>query len=221
MKNQPHPNCNLFLRFVRETYFFTLAVLLIFLQFSCATGYKNVAPDTEGGHFYQEFTLDSISYGYDVDLFKTQAKKRYVKKAERQGVDIIGFKITNHSAVDTLRPIRDLRFYIGEKVVKPLTTKETQKLVKQGEVAHFAWYLIALPIPSVIDVVGPFVQVPIALIIANYNLFRSGSENRRFMGNLKDNEVMYKNIPPGETIYGMVSFKDLPEGQLEFRKIKR
>jgi hypothetical protein len=177
--------------------------IVVVSSFSCATSYKKVDPSIST--VYNLVSLDSVDYGFDENHFKAYGKKRYAKKAERKNLSMVAFKITNNQT-DTLLPIRDLNFLHGGSIIKPLSSRQTQKEIKQPELIHFGWYLLALPFPAVIDAIGPFTQLPIALIAGNYNLFRAGAANRKLMENLQRDDIMYRQIPPGETSYGFICY---------------
>jgi hypothetical protein len=180
-----------------------LITIVILASFSCATSYKKVDPSSS--NLYNLVDLDSIEYGFDENHFKAYGKKRYYKKAVRKNLSMVAFKITNNQT-DTLLLIRDLNFLNNGTIVKPLSSRQAQKEIKQPELIHFGWYLLALPFPAVIDAVGPFTQLPIALIAGNYNLFRAGAANRKLMENLRRDDIMYRQIPPGETSYGFICY---------------
>jgi hypothetical protein len=182
---------------------YILIAVIIVSTFSCATPYKKVDPSTST--LYKLVSLDSIDYGFDENHFKAYGKKRYAKKTARKNLSMVAFKIKNHQT-DTLIPIRDLNFLLGGANMKPLSSRQAQKEIKQPEIIHFGWYLLAMPFPFIVDGIGPFTQVPIALVAANYNLFRAGAANRKLMENLRRDDIMYRPIAPGETSYGFICF---------------
>lgn len=198
---------------------YILMALVAMLSFSCATTYRAVDP--QKSNYYTEMEIDSIKYGFDKETFQLQAKKRYAKKARKKDVSIVGFYVENNTA-DTLLPIRDLTFQHGGKNIKPMPLKEAHVAVSQGEILHFLWYAIAIPIPAVVDAIGsPFIQAPVALITGNYNMFMAGAANRKFRENLQRDNIVYRKIPPGESMYGLVSFNQTIISDLTIQRAKK
>jgi len=184
-------------------------VIILFMVSSCAMYYRPIAPERLNYNIRDKYDDIEISYRYDV--LKERGNKKMAKKELNGDVKIIALKITNNS--DSVIKIgEDAEFYSGITPIYPLDPNVIKNNVKQS-VFGYSFYFLGVLGGTTFSVNGNVVsQFPYNKIlfsaIAIGNMLVANKANNDLLKELVTYDIMYKEIKPGETVYGIIGIKD-------------
>ncbi len=196
--------------------FCKLVIPVIFgvLFCGCATTYSGLYPKSL--KYTQHSSTDSarVNLYYKFDVLMDRGNKRYSRKEDRAHIDIVAVKVVNN----TDKPLKlgeNMSFYIGERKIIPLTNGQVIPRFRQGVFGYILYSPIVLTTSS-----GPGGSsvFPIGIPIAVGNMIAAGSANGNFKREFSANNLYSAVIPPGETVSGLVAFREIEYGRLELRK---
>jgi len=176
----------------------------------CAASYWRISPDIR--KYAAGDTTARITVMYKYDVLALAGNKRYVKKESKAGISVVALKITNHT--DSVLQTARMKFFFGNRQVVPLSAYSSSQMLRQGVLIYLLWALLTFSIyDNSYNSAGRAKEnptiIPIGLPIAAGNMIGAGAAN----GNLRKEFVLYdisdKTIRPGETIYGIISLKEL------------
>jgi len=182
-----------------------LLLLISVLLFSCASGYKEVSPNTQNYLSTVESSGVLLEYKYDVIT-----KKKYYKKEKKKGVNVAAIKITNNSGRDLL--VGESLLLVDSKGVNlQLSSKENTYDALRQQSGFYFLYLLLTPM-QVGASTNQYGEVengaPIGLAIGPGlslgNFFVARSANKKFKAELMEYDFHGKTIKNGETIYGII-----------------
>ena len=188
----------------------SLVLAFAVLLNSCAGGYKKINPKMS--YYASKSIENNILFEYKY----ASLEKKYRKKAEKNGINILSVKITNNTE-------KDITFGKDFKLVRDngndVFIIETEKLfrtVKQSP-ASYLWYLLLTPTQfytTSTNSNGYTEQTssfPIGIIIgpgiAGGNMLAASTANKKFKQDLLDYNLLGKKIKPGETVYGLLGIR--------------
>jgi hypothetical protein len=195
--------------------------LSIMLITSCASNYKLIKP--ESLEFHNQTTTDGIDFSYHYDVLNETHNKKYAKHEIKNQVRLVAVKITNHTGHD-INPMSDALFVINKMTVYPLDQKLARDQMKQG-VPIYLLYLLFSPITlntnsANADGTTNSNSFPAGLIIGPgltaANMIVAGSANKQFTDEL-DTYSLYKQLKNGQTMYGLVAFKDISADEITLK----
>ena len=172
---------------------------------SCASGYKEIMPDSQNYLSSEENSGVLLEYKYNV-----LKNKKYNKKENKKGVKVASLKITNKSGRDLIFG-KNLQLVNSKGVNLPLATnKDVYNVLKQKSGFYF-FYLLLTPmqIGGSANEYGEIEDgVPAGLVIgpglALGNFLMANSANKKFNKELTDFDLYGRTIKNGETIYGLI-----------------
>jgi hypothetical protein len=199
----------------------TCLLFILPMFMSCASSYKSLSPETL--EYHNQSTNDKIEFSYRYAVLSDSRNKRYAKHEIKNHLNLVAVKITNHTGHD-INPMTDAVFYINKKPVYPVDQLITERDIKQG-VPIYLLYLLMTPAQiytggSSTDGSSKPNSFPIGLIlgptITGFNMLIAGNANKHFREEL-ENYNLYRQMHDGETIYALVTFKDIGMDEMSFR----
>lgn len=181
----------------------TLLVLVSLFVSSCASFYKPIDP--------HNFNYDSmekgedLSYAHKKDILTITGNNKYAKQEDKQNISLISVKIQNNTT-NVISVKEDVKFLVNNAEVTPLDTYVVEQKIKQRNIALYALYGLMV---FYVEENGERTNYPIGIPIAIGNIAVAASSNGKFRDNFAAENIMNKEIQPGETVYGMVAFRDL------------
>lgn len=195
----------------------SLALTFILLFSSCAQGYYNINPTKIAYNASNNFDAIDISYRYDV--LSERGNNKIAKKEKKHDIKLLAVKITNNS--DKVINIgSNAAFFSGNSMIYPIDAISTKRYLKQSEASHLLYLLLtpltfsfngsdALPVGLIL---GP--------IITGGNMVVSGTANKNLYKELVEYDILNRDIEAGETVYGIVAFKNIGYTPLTVKFIK-
>ncbi len=183
-----------------------------FLISSCASTYSPLT--VEEVSLSKTVEGDQISYAYDLQAFSKRVNKRYTKKEENKNLSVVAFELTNNTG-DTLRPADDLVFRLNKNVLKTYNRQESFKLLKQNEIMHLLYFLIAIPAPTSLTTAQLVLKAGLGVVLANFSMIKASSANRKLKAELYEGDILTQKIPDGETARGIIVFQGRLFGDIE------
>jgi hypothetical protein len=187
------------------------AVLLAFIVLfgSCATTYKPVYPSRVN---YTTNNLEGgIAFSYKYDVLRENGNKKYAKKEVSKGLKIVAVRISNFTD-RTINVSNDLTFYLGNTPiipVDPLLAKNTLRQIVPSYLPYLLLTLLRLDVTAG----SSFNSYPIGLVLGPGltigNMAVAASANKNFQTELNDQSLFNKDIPKGETVYGLIGIRDV------------
>lgn len=189
----------------------SLVLAFAVLLNSCAGGYKKINPKMS--YYASKSIENNILFEYKY----ASLEKKYRKKAEKNGINILSVKITNNTEKDI---IFGKDFKLTRDNGNDVFIIETEKLfrtVKQSP-ASYLWYLLLAPVQfysgttttsnGYYTETKPANTFPIGLILApglaGGNMIAASSANKNFKNELMEFDIIGKTIKKGETVYGLI-----------------
>lgn len=196
-------------------YSFMLAIIILFS--GCAQSYYALNPSKIGYTVSNEFEDITLSYRYDI--LNEKGNKKISKKEKKNNVKVVAVKITNNTN-RVLNIGNNAAFFNGNSLIYPMDAMSAKNNIKQSVPSHLL-YLLLSPLTLSVNGSGP---VPIGLLlgpaISGGNMIVAGTANKNLYNELVKYDILYRDIQPNETVYGLVVFKNLDYAPLTIKLIK-
>ncbi len=173
---------------------------------SCASSYRAVNP--QNLHFPATVETDEISFSYRYNVIQESGNKKYAKKEDKKGVDLVAVKLTNH----TDQPISfrdDVELFAGDRHAYPLAPSMVYQQLKQNTPVYLLYLLLSFVQIYSVDESGEVSVFPIGLIlgpgITLINVATAGTANKQFKNELQKHNLLDRTIGPGETVHGIIA----------------
>ena len=132
---------------------------------------------------------------------------------------LVAVKVTNNT--DTIINIgRNALFFSGGSKIFPLDAISLKNNIKQSLPSQL-FYLLLSPLNLTLNNNDP---IPIGYLlgpaISGTNIVVAGKANKNFYKELQQNDILYRDIRVGETVYGLVGFQNLDYAPLTIKLIK-
>lgn len=195
----------------------SLMLAFIFLFGGCAQSYYALNPTKIA--YTASNNLEDITLNYRYDILGEKGNKKISKKERKHNVKLVAVKITNNT--DTVINIgNNAAFFSGNSITYPMDAIATKNSLKQSVPSHL-FYLLLSPLTLSVNGSNPF---PIGLIlgpaISGGNMLVAASANNNLYKNLVQYDILYRDIQPGETVFGLVGFRNLDYSPLTVKLIK-
>ena len=187
--------------------------LVILISLSCASRYNLINPRSLNYVGTSEDSGVILQYKYDV--LNSVRNKKYSKKEDKKGVQLVSVKVTNNSP-DPVSFIDDVKIYSGEKRILPMAPKLIHSQLKQNAAIYILYGLLWFTISNCEDGECDNIAIPIGLPIGIGNIAYAASANKRFLQELEAYNLLNKTIAPGETVYGLVGVESTGFDPLTF-----
>jgi hypothetical protein len=111
-------------------------------------------------------------------------------------------------------------FFSGGSKIFPLDAISLKNNIKQSLPSQL-FYLLLSPLNLTLNNNDP---IPIGYLlgpaISGTNIVVAGKANKNFYKELQQNDILYRDIRVGETVYGLVGFQNLDYAPLTIKLIK-
>jgi hypothetical protein len=189
----------------------------IFLFTGCAKSYYALNPTKIV--YTASNSLDEISLNYRYDILREKGNRKISKKEIKYNVKLVAVKVTNNT--DKIINIgKNAGFFNGSTMIFPMDAFSTRNVLKQSVPSHL-WYLLLTPLTFSFNGSKPY---PIGLILGPVlsagNMLAASSANNSFYKELVQYDILYRDIQPGETVFGLVGFSNLDYAPLTLKLIK-
>ncbi|MGK7392076.1 MAG: hypothetical protein ACNS60_17115 [Candidatus Cyclobacteriaceae bacterium M2_1C_046] len=181
-----------------------LFILILTSALSCASGYHPIQPKSVR---YNEgkTNTDNIGFEYQYNMLQIRGNKKYAKKEEKKGINVVALKITNYSSKELTYP-EDFEIMLKERPVHLLKPEEVKKELKQNVPIYLLYSLLWVTYSSCENNDCNVVPIPVGAGISLGNMLVAGSANKNFEEEIKEYDLNNKKIQPGETVYGLAGF---------------
>ena len=194
---------------------FCLFLLSVLLLGGCASQYRHVEPHSMKYHNKPYYLYNGeVEVTYRYNILEKAKNKKYARMEKRSGISLLAVRIANFGN-DTLFIPDDLLIEGRDNCVFPLEMNEAIEVFIQDN--------------PVMDEVGSLANVqvntgwgwvvPIAVSIPGLiNNSIEEKANERFIKEMEDYYLIYSNVPPGETVSGLIALPVAPNTPLDFSK---
>jgi hypothetical protein len=197
---------------------FCLLFLVIPFLMGCATQYRHIQPN------FMEYSaipdlLDSgnIEITYRYNVLRGASNEKYARMEEREGICLLAVRITNNGN-DTLFFPDDILIECRNSCVFPLEMDEAIDVFIQDHPAVLDELGGATADVVTINTSWGFI-IPLAASIPSLiNSSVEAKANDHFINEMLDYYLVYSNVPPGETVSGLLALPVEPNTPLTFMK---
>ena len=191
-----------------------LFLMLTAIILSCASSYKPIAPSTL--RYVNNTTSEDgqLEIGFKYEVLELRGNRKYAKREEKRGIDVVAVRITNNSE-------REIDFYEDVKIrsndseIIPLDPEVVGQSIRQGVAIYLLYGLITIQTYECsFGGCETTAVYPIGVPIAIGNMVVAGSANTNFKNEVKAYSLVDKRILPGQTVYGILGFRELEFGNL-------
>lgn len=185
----------------------------------CATSYNMIMPPMLS---YPDKTVsDSVSFYYRYNVLEESDNRKYARREQKSGVKILSVKVVNNSA-KTISFKNNLQLFDGSRLVLPKDNTLVYYDVKQS-VPSYLVYLILLPMHKItVNFGGPANVFPfgyvVAPLFATTNMIKAAHANNLFRFEMVKFNIINQDIPPGETVYGLICIESEDEIPLTLKR---
>lgn len=198
---------------------FPLGLLLGFILVTggCAQNYYAINPSKIS--YNASNLLEDISLYYRYDVLDARGNSKLARKEKRLKVKLVAVKVTNNTDT-TINIGRNALFFSGGSKIYPLDAISLKNNIKQSLPSQLL-YLLLSPLNLTLNNNDP---IPIGYFlgpaISGTNIVVAGKANKNFYKELEQNDILYRDIRVGETVYGLVGFQNLDYSPLTIKLIK-
>jgi hypothetical protein len=189
-------------------------VSMLLLISACATAYRPVPPASI--EMMTKGDDAGMEYAYLLDVLVYSRNKKYAKKEVKTGFRIVQLQITNQSD-DIIRVRDDVKMYIGGDEVKLVDIPMLHQQLKQKSLLYLLYGLIWINITTCNGGTCEDSLLPVGLAIAAFNIAFASDSNKRFERDLMYQNIIDKEIEPGQTVSGMLGFYSYSMGHLSLK----
>lgn len=181
----------------------TLLVTVVVLMNSCASGYKEINPQSINYSSRDESNYVKLEYKYNI-----LKNNKYQKKEKKNNLKLVALKITNNSTESVVFG-RDVKLTNQNGSELPILQNDVVYKSLKQKPGTYLWYLL-LSFFTYQEINNGVVTktIPVGLVagagIAGGNMIVSSSANDRFKTELSAYDLTGKTISPGKSIYGVV-----------------
>ena len=202
---------------MRKIIHFSLMLTFIFLLSGCAQSYY--ALDPTKSTYPASNNFEEITLNYRYDILSEKGNKKISKKERQNHIKLVAVKITNNT--DKVINIgSNAAFFSGNSMITPMDAMSIKNNLKQSVPSHLL-YLLLTPLTFSINESNP---LPVGLIlgpaISGGNMLVAGNANKKLNNELVQYDILNRDIQVGETVFGLVGFRNLDYIPLTIKQIK-
>jgi hypothetical protein len=184
---------------------FCLLIAVILLS-GCARPYRKINMSAIPFKEYREES--KIAYSVRQGVLYNMKNFFLAKREMKNNMSLMAFKIVNKSEL----PIRigDLSFSCGASVpITPMKMDEFYSVLKQKAALYWLYSLGVVVYPKPPKENRKFIPLPFGIVVAGVNFGIASSANKKLKTDLNLLDLSQKIIQPGDTIQGVLPFKDV------------
>ena len=199
-------------------YLFYFTFFCTILAFSnCATNYKTFKVSELS--FSATEIKDSVVFSFQDKILNKTRNYKFDRKAKDFGYRVVALKITN--LTDTvLRLHENYNFYLDSSEIVLLHPGIMKK-----KIGHFApgflLYLALTPLKIFLIYTNETRVIPVGFLlgplVALGNMAKGATASKELEKHLLENDLTFKSILKGETVYGIISFKNKSDKPVSLR----
>ncbi len=183
-----------------------IIVLVLFILSACAQSYQPINPHRL--NLTSSNGLENITLNYRYDVLMEKGNDKNAKKERANNVKLVAVRITNNTS-QVLNIGNNAAFYTGNTVIYPMDPISLSNALKQSVPSHLL-YLLFAPLTLSVNGSDPF---PIGLLLgpglSGGNMIAASKANKNLYSELKQYDIMFRDIKPGESVIGLVGFRDI------------
>ena len=207
------------IKYLKFALSFSFLIFLASLIFSCAGSYQAVIPPSE--QYNQGLSEDDqIEFYYRYNVLQENGNKKYAKKEDKKGIDVVAIKIVNKGN-ESISFGEDLLMYAGNSVIYPIEPEIVKNELRQNVPIYLLYSLLFLNIYECDYDDCNTTTIPIGVGIAGFNMIRAGVANQQFLEELKKYDIVEKQIAPGETLFGLIGLAERGYPPLSLKRINK
>lgn len=195
----------------------SLAIAFIILFSGCAKNFYAVDPARI--NYTASNSFEDVTLNYRYDVLREKGNNKIAKKEIKKHIKLVAVKIINNT--DSVINIgNNAAFYSGNTMIFPLDPISIKNELKQSVPSHLL-YLLLTPLTLSVNGSSPY---PIGLIlgpvISGGNMITAAIANKNLYNELVKYDILHRDIQAGETVFGLVGFRDIDYTPLTIRLIK-
>jgi hypothetical protein len=172
---------------------------------ACASSYHPLRPNST--YFPATDEKNSVVFSYKLGVLREMGNKKYAKREDKKAIRVASVKLTNNTSRD-ITIGKDVIFQSANSEAVLLAPEFLHKELKQG-VAIYLLYLLLTGDQGLSIIIGPGIAIG--------NMAGAGAANQNFLKELKAFNMINKTIKPGETVYGLIGFRDIGYAPLSLK----
>jgi hypothetical protein len=176
---------------------------------SCASSYHAINP--QNLHYVANEETSELSFSYRYNIMQEAGNKKYAKKADKRGIELVAVKITNHTK-QSLSFRDDIELYAGSQSVYPMQPHLAHQQIKQNTPIYLLYGLLSFIRFYSVDASGNVSTFPIGLLlgpgITGLNMATAASANKALKSELEKSDLLDRTIGPGETVHGIIALRN-------------
>lgn len=189
-------------------------IILIFILIlsGCASVYRPIKPGTLD--YSNPVVGEKITYACRYNVLKETGNVKYAKMEYKHKVNLLAVKIINNTD-SAINISKNVKFYIGNKEHIPLEPYTVASVVSQKVVPYITYCFLFFSVMN--SESGLFIPIPIGLPIGIGNMRYASSNNKKLANEINQCYLTKKIIQPRETVYGLIGFYHIDNGNIELR----
>lgn len=202
---------------MRKVFLFSLMLAFVFLFTGCAQSYFALNPTKVV--FTASNSLDEISLNYRYDILREKGNRKIANKEIKSNVKLLAVKVTNNTD-KAINIGKNAAFYNGSTMIYPMDAFTIRNVLKQS-VPSYLLYLLLTPLTLSVNGSNPYpIGLALGPVISGGNMLAASGANNSFYKELVQYDILYRDIQPGETVFGLVGFSNLDYAALTLKLIK-
>ena len=203
---------------MKKIIYFSLMLALIFILGGCAQSYYALNP-TKISYSAASNNLEEVTLNYRYDILRENGNKKISKKERKNNIKLVAVKITNNTD-KVINLGTNAAFFVGNSMIVPMDVNSIKNRLKQSVPSHL-FYLLLTPLTFTFNNSKP---LPVGLILgpalSGGNMLVAGNANKKFYEELLQFDILNRDIQKGETVYGLVGFRNLDFSPLTIKITK-
>ncbi|WP_133257072.1 hypothetical protein [Hymenobacter edaphi] len=180
---------------------------------SCAGSYHQIRPANFTRYQSMGPAGTPVEFSYQFSALQMAGgNRKYIKKERKRGYQTVVVRVKNNTAAD-LNFSRDLELFFGDRPTMPVPAIQAANDLKQGVAIYVLYFLGIGQIGGTTD---PYTGqttggtlFPWGPLVGAGNMIGAASANSNMRKEFVTNEMTNKVIRPGETVYGIISLREM------------
>ncbi|MBK9328312.1 MAG: hypothetical protein IPM95_03140 [Sphingobacteriales bacterium] len=178
----------------------------IILISSCARPYRRINMSSIPFINFRE--QNTISYSIRQGVMYNMRNYFFARREQKQDLSLIALKIVNKSELPI--NIRDLQYSCGATVpIAPVSMDEYNRAIKQKSGLYWLYSLGVVVYPKPPRESKKFIPLPFGIPVAAANFAIAYTANKKMEKDLRQLDLSNKVIQPGDSIQGVLPFKNV------------